>query len=113
MAEDLVLDAYEMSHPIDSGDPQRLVDYWTGRLDQGEYGANEAYLRGRHDEAEQMAAIQRRAVRVVHAAARRPVVTPEALSLSTEEMSRLLAAREKAFAAGWRAGLRQARRAAC
>ncbi len=100
-------------HPIDSGDPQRLVDYWSGRLDQGEFGQDAAYLKGRRDEAEVMASIQRRAVANVHAAARRPVVTPEALSLSPEEMSRLLAAREQAFAAGWRAGLRQARRAAC
>lgn len=100
-------------HPFDSGDDQRLTDYLTGRADEREFGQDAAYLRGWADCDAEMARIQRRAVANVHAAARRPVVTPEALSLSPEEMSRLLAAREQAFAAGWRAGLRQTRRAAC
>ncbi len=100
-------------HPFDSGDDQRLTDYLIGRADEREYGQDSAYLRGWADCDAEMAGIQRRAVANVHAAARRPVVTPEALALAPEEMSRLLAAREQAFAAGWRAGLAQARRAAC
>jgi hypothetical protein len=59
------------SHPIDSGDPQRLVDYMLGRHDEREHAQGAAYLRGRHDEAEQMAELQRLAVGIVHAGARR------------------------------------------
>ena len=92
-------------HPFDSGDDTRLPDYLIGRADEREYGRDAAYLRGWADCDAEMARIQRRAVATVHAAARRPVVTPEALTLAPEEMSRLLAAREQAFAAGWRLSL--------
>lgn len=106
---DLVFDAHKASHPIDSGDPQRLVDYWTGRLDQGEYGQDTAYLRGRRDEAEQMAALQRRAMRVVHAAARMPVREPLALTLEPDEMRQVLADRDRIRGEAFRAGLRVGR----
>lgn len=103
---DLVFDAHKASHPIDSGDPQRLVDYWTGRLDQGEYGQDTAYLRGRRDEAERMAAVQRRAMRVVHAAARMPVREPLALTLEPDELREVLADRDRVRGEAFRAGLR-------
>ncbi len=106
---DLVFDAYKASHPIDSGDPQRLVDYMLGRHDEREYGASAAYLRGRHDEAEQMAALQRRAMRVVHAAARMPVREPLVLELTPDQMARVHADRDRVRGEAFRAGMRVGR----
>jgi len=54
----------DLTHPLDSGDHQRMIDYFTGRHDEREYAQSPAYLRGRHDEAEVMADWQRRAVGV-------------------------------------------------
>lgn len=71
----------DVSHPLDSGDRQRMIDYFTGRHDEREYAQSAAYARGRHDEAEQMADMQRRAVRVTSRVAaditRRGVDSPD------------------------------------
>lgn len=58
-------------HPVESGDPQLLVAYWTGRHDEREYGTA-AYLRGWEAADEHAERLLRRAVSVVHAHARLP-----------------------------------------
>ncbi len=103
-------------HPVDSGDPQRLVDYWTGRLDEREYGQAAAYQRGWADAMQawrRRIAVEsthlRRATQTVHALSRRPLVVPEVLWATPEEMTAELAERDRLRTEAFRAACRETR----
>lgn len=103
-------------HPIDSGDPQRLIDYMAGRHDEREYGQSAAYQRGRCDAQQEQrerdaqdAIHMTRAAAIVHGLARRPVVTPEALWATPGEMTAELAERDRLRAEQFRAAARATR----
>ncbi|HRC18877.1 MAG: hypothetical protein IPJ15_05945 [Actinomycetales bacterium] len=106
----------EMAHPFDSDDPGRRLDYLTGRHDEREYGQSAAYQRGWADAMDawrrriaRESAHLRRATQIVHALARRPVVVPEVLWGSPEEMTAELAEREQLRAEAFRAACRETR----
>ena len=103
-------------HPFDSDDPRRRLDYLIGRADEREYGQSEAYQRGWSDAMQawrRRIALEsthlRRATKIVHALARRPLVVPEALWGSPEEMTAELAERERLRADAFRAACRETR----
>ena len=96
-------------HPLESHDPQRMIDYFTGRHDEREYAAGAVFLAGWLACEQAMAAMQRRAVAVVHAAAKRPMRTPEVLEATPEEMTRELADRDRLRAERFREACRQSR----
>ena len=103
-------------HPLESCDPQRLVDYMLGRHDERECGQPAAYQRGRRDAQQEQrrrdaqdAAHMTRAAAIVHGLARRPVVTPEALWATPSEMTAELAERDRLRAEQFRAAARATR----
>lgn len=73
LARNLAVRAALPLHPLDSPDPVILDAYLVGRHDEREYGQSAAYARGRRDEAEAMAEVQRHAAGIVEAASRWPV----------------------------------------
>ncbi len=101
MPDDLVPEAYKL-HPIDSGDPQRMIDYFAGRHDEREFGDGARA----QAELDELAALQRAAVHNVHRAAGMPVREPLVLELTPEQMARVHADRDRVRGEAFRAGLR-------
>ena len=106
----------EPSHPFDSEDGRRRLDYLIGRADEREHGQAAAYRRGWADAMTeqrrrdaQVAVHMTRAAAIVHDLARRPVVTPEALWGTPGEMTAELAERERLRAEQFRAAARATR----
>lgn len=103
-------------HPFDSDDPGRRLDYLIGRADEREYGQAEAYQRGWADAMQawrRRIAVEsthlRRATQTVHALSRRPLVVPEVMWATPQEMTAELAERERLRAVAFRAACREAR----
>lgn len=74
-----------------------------------EHGYSAGWDAGHAAADEEMAALQRRAMRVVHAAARRPVREPMVLELTADQMARVHADRDRVRGEAFRAGLRVGR----
>lgn len=84
------------SHPVDSDDPQRTIDYWLGRHDEREYGSGAAYLRGWADADAHAEQLHRRAAEVTEMVARdlvsgRPVGREQRLGAMAAAGERLAA----------------------
>ena len=106
----------DTSHPFDSDDLGRRLDYLTGRHDEREYGQSAAYQRGWADAMgawRRRIALEsahlRRATQIVHALARRPLVVPEVLWATPEEMTAELAERDRLRTEAFRAACRETR----
>lgn len=106
----------EMAHPFDSDDPGRRLDYLIGRHDERECGQSAAYQRGWADAMEVWrrrieleSAHLRRATKIVHSLARRPLVVPEVLWAAPDEMTVELAERDRLRAEAFRAACRETR----
>lgn len=82
------------SHPVDSDDPQRMIDYWLGRLDERNYAQSAAYRRGWADADAHAEQLHRRASAVTEMVARdlvsgRPVGREQRLSAMATAAERL------------------------
>ncbi len=82
------------SHPVDSDDPQRRIDYELGRRDEREYGSAAAYLRGWTDADAHAEQLHRRAAEVTDMVARdivsgRPVGREQRLAAMATAAERL------------------------